>query len=102
MEYFNYKIKEEYLGENIEIDVREEWKNGKIEKAFISCFGYSPMIKGLSHKVGNYKPCEHGGVVGEIVKRLSVEDVHDAIFKEIYNAEKSICRKRNINYRENN
>lgn len=98
MEHFEYKIREEYHGENIEVNVREEWKNGKIEEAYISCFGYSPMIRGISHKVGNYRPCEYGGVVGEITKRLSVEDVHDVIFQEIYNAEKSICRKRFVEH----
>lgn len=98
MEHFEYKVREEYLGENIEVSVREEWKNGKIEEAFISCFGYSPMIRGISHRVGNYRPGEYGGVVGEIIKRLSVEDVHDAIFKEIYNAEKSIAKKRKVEH----
>ena len=97
MEYYEYKVREEYHGENIEVNVREEWKNGKIEEAYISCFGYSPMIRGISHSVGNYKTCD-GGVVGEITKRLSVEDVHDAIFKEFYNAEKIICRKRKMEH----
>ena len=98
MEHFEYKVREEYLGEDIEVSVREGWKNGKIEEAYISCFGYSPMIRGISHKVGNYRPSGNGGVVGEIVKHLSVEDVHDAIFKEIYNAEKSIAKKRKVEH----
>ena len=97
-ENINYKVVEEYLGKNIEVSVREGWKNGKIEEAYISCFGYSPMIKGISHKLGNYRPSENGGVVGEIVKHLSVEDVHDAIFKEIYNAERSIAKKRGVEH----
>ena len=98
MEHFEYKVREEYLGEEIEVSVREEWQNGKIEEAYISCFGYSPMIKGISHTVGNYRSSENGGVVGKIIKRLSVEDVHNEIFKEIYSAEKSIAKKRKVEH----
>ena len=93
-----YKVKEEYMGKEIIVDVNETWKNGNIDSAMISCPEYSSMIRCVGHRVGNYRPCKNGGVVGEIIKRLSVEDVHDAIFKEIYNAEKSICRNRNIEH----
>jgi hypothetical protein len=86
-----YKVKEEYMGKEIIVDVNETWKNGSIDSAMISCPGYSSMIKGISHKVGNYRPCEQGGVIGEIIKRLSVEDVHDAIMKEFLIAERSIA-----------
>lgn len=86
-----YEIKEEYMGKEIVVSVNETWKNGQINHASISCLGYSPIIRGIGHKVGNYRPCEYGGVVGEIIKRLSVSDVHDAIMKEFLIAERSIA-----------
>ena len=89
-----YELKEEYMGKEIVVSVNETWKNGQIDHASISCLGYSPMIRGIGHKVGNYRSCEYGGVVGEIIKRLSVDDVHDAIMKEFLIAERSIARSK--------
>lgn len=94
MENYKYKVKEGYLGEIIEVNVSECWSSEGIESADIFCSKYSPIFTGISHKIGNYKPYEYGGVIGEVVKRLSVDDVHDAIFKEIYIAEKSITESK--------
>ena len=86
-----YEIKEEYMGKEIVVSVNETWKNGNIDSAMISCPSYSSMIRSIGHRVGNYRPCEQGGVIGEIIKRLSVSDVHDAIMKEFLIAERSIA-----------
>ena len=86
-----YKVKEEYMGKEIIVDVNETWKNGNIDSAMISCPSYSSMIRSIGHRVGNYRPCEQGGVIGEIIRRLSVSDVHDAIMKEFLIAERSIA-----------
>ena len=91
--YKKYKVSEEYLGKKIEVNVSECWSNEGIESADLSC-SHSTIFRGLGHRVGNYRPYEYGGVIGEVVKRLSVEDVHDAIFKEIYIAEKSIAESK--------
>jgi len=93
-EYKKYKVTEKYLGEEIEVNVSECWSSEGIESADISCSKYNPIFSGISHKIGNYKPYEYGGVIGEVIKRLSVDDVHDAIFKEFYIAEESIARSK--------
>lgn len=92
-EYKKYKVVEEYLGEDIIINVDETWTEDGIETAGISC-SYNPILRTLGHSIGKYKQSESGIVQGEIVKRLSVDDVHDAIFKEIYIAEKNIARSK--------
>lgn len=92
-EYKKYKVTEEYLGEKIEVNVSECWSSEGIESADISC-SHSTIFRGLGHSIGNYRPYEYGGVIGEVIKRLSVDDVHDAIFKEIYIAEESIARSK--------
>lgn len=92
-EYKKYKVTEKYLGEEIEVNVSECWSNEGIESADISC-SRSTIFRGLGHSIGNYKPYEYGGVIGEVVKCLSVDDVHDAIFKEFYIAEESIARSK--------
>lgn len=92
-EYKKYKVTEEYLGEEIEVNVSECWSSEGIESADISC-SHSTIFRGLGHSIGNYRPYEYGGVIGEVVKRLSVDDVHDAIFKEFYIAEESIAKSK--------
>lgn len=92
-EYKKYKVTEEYLGEKIEVNVSECWSSEGIESADISC-SHSTIFRGLGHSIGNYRPYEYGGVIGEVVKCLSVDDVHDAIFKEIYIAEECIARSK--------
>jgi hypothetical protein len=92
-EYKKYKVIEEYFGEKIEVNVSECWSSEGIESADISC-SHSTIFRGLGHSIGNYRPYEYGGVIGEVIKRLSVDDVHDAIFKEIYIAEESIARSK--------
>lgn len=92
-EYKKYKVTEEYLGEEIEVNVSECWSSGGIESADISC-SHSTILRGLGHSIGNYRPYEYGGVIGEVVKWLSVDDVHDAIFKEFYIAEESIAKSK--------
>lgn len=96
--YKKYKVTEEYLGKIIEVNVSEYWSSEGIESADISCPKYNLIFTGISHKIGNYRPCEYGGVIGEVIKRLSVDDVYDAIFKEIYIAEKSIARSKKEEY----
>lgn len=93
-EYKKYKVTEEYLGEEIEVNVSECWSSGGIESADISC-SHSTIFRGLGHSIGNYRPYEYGGIIGEVVKCLSVDDVHDAIFKEFYIAEESIAKDKN-------
>ena len=92
-EYKKYKVTEEYLGEKIEVNVSECWSSEGIESADISC-SHSTIFRSLGHSIGNYRPYEYGGVIGEVVKCLSVDDVHDAIFKEFYIAEESIAKSK--------
>ena len=92
-EYKKYKVIEKYLGKKIEVNVSECWSSEGIESADVSC-SYNTILRSLGHSIENYKPYEYGGVIGEVVKRLSVDDVHDAIFKEIYIAEESIARSK--------
>ncbi len=92
-EYKKYKVTEKYLGKIIEVNVSECWSNEGIESADVSC-SHSTIFRGLGHSIGNYIQSESGVIQGKIVKRLSVDDVYDAIFKEIYIAEESIARSK--------
>ena len=92
-EYKKYKVIEKYLGKIIEVNVSECWSSEGIESADISC-SYNTILRSLGHSIGNYRPYEYGGVIGEVVKRLSVDDVYDAIFKDVYIAEKSITESK--------
>lgn len=92
-EYKKYKVVEEYFGEKIVVSVEEKWSEDGIELADVSC-PYNTALRELGHSIGNYVQSESGIVKGEIVKRLSVDDVHDAIFKEIYIAEKVIAESK--------
>ena len=92
-EYKKYKVTEKYLGKIIEVNVNECWSSEGIESAEISC-SHSTIFRGLGHSIGNYIQSESGVIQGKIVKRLSVDDVYDAIFKEIYFAEESIARSK--------
>ena len=92
-EYKKYKVTEKYLGKIIEVNVSECWSNEGIESADVSC-SHSTIFRGLWHSIGNYIKSESGVIQGKIVKRLSVDDVYDAIFKEIYFAEKSITESK--------
>lgn len=94
-EYKKYKVVEEYLGEKIVVNVNECWNDDGIEHADIFCPKYGVIMRGLGHSIGNYKLSNAGIVQGEIIKLLSVDDVHDAIFKEIQFAEESIAESKN-------
>ena len=70
----DYRVVETYLGKEINVNVFEYWDDYGIYGANISC-NYSPIIQKLESKNS----------------RLTVSDVHDAIFRKFYSAEKSIC-----------
>lgn len=78
MKHFDYRVEEEYRGEKIVVSVCEHWLNRKLEEADISC----PMYSVISRKIGN-----------KYLERITVNDVHDAILKEIMIAEESIAFK---------
>ena len=92
-EYKKYKVIEKYLGKIIEVNVSECWSSEGIESADISC-SYNTILRSLGHSIGNYTQSESGIVQGKIVNRLSVDDVYDAIFKDVYIAEKSITESK--------
>lgn len=90
MKFFDYVVREGFYGKNIDIEVCECWSSDGIESASISCPKYSVIPKMLGHKTHEVIGTR-GHVIGGIVDRLTVDDVHDAIFEKIFLAEQCIC-----------
>lgn len=88
---YNYIIQEEYCGRNIYVNVHESWSSNGIENAIISCPKYDSSSSFLGHMGNTIKDTDDFGNNIFIINRLTIDEVHNAIFKEIYLAEKSIC-----------
>lgn len=83
---YDYVIHEDYKGKDVDVSVHEAWSSNGIENAVVSCSKYDSSSRFLGHK-GNINRID-GSVV---INRLTVDNVHDIIFKEFFIAEESIC-----------
>lgn len=96
--YYNYIVQEDYDGKVIDVYVSECWdSNGSIFSAVVSCPKYNIISDFLGHKSTSYVNIESLGI-NTIVDKLTVDDVHDVIFKEIEIAEKNISNKMKIKH----
>lgn len=89
MRYRRYKVEEFYKGKKLVVFVRERWSCKGIESANVFCEGNS-LVRSIGHRYGNYKSHPLGGIVGELIARLTTEDVDDVILHELKIAESLI------------
>lgn len=88
IDYYNYIVQEDYYGKIIDVKVYETWSYDGIVNVCVSCPKYDSSSRFLGHK-GIFNRID-GSVV---INRLTVDNVHDMIFKEFFIAEENICRE---------